>query len=143
MTVMISKLKHQINVHNINLGQLVSFAVVGVGATLTHALAFHVLYAWVDVTQLPANIIGFLVAFCVSYLGQFKWTFKTEAQAATCQKKAFMRFAKTAAIGLLLNLAWAGITIDWLGLHHYVYLALLMFVTPVVIFLLNKFWVFK
>ncbi|MDO6526090.1 GtrA family protein [Motilimonas sp. 1_MG-2023] len=140
---MISKLKHQINVHNINLGQLVSFAVVGVGATLTHAMVFHALYAWVNVAQLPANILGFLVAFSVSYLGQFKWTFKTEAQAVTSQKKAFIRFAKTAAIGLLLNLTWAGITIDWLGLHHYVYLVLLTFVTPVVIFALNKFWVFK
>lgn len=143
MTAKINLLKRQISQHNINLGQLISFAVVGVGATLTHAWVFHALYAWAEMAQLPANIFGFLVAFSVSYLGQFKWTFKTEAQAATSQKKAFIRFGKTALFGLLLNLGWAGLTIDWLGLHHYVYLALLTFVTPVVIFLLNKFWVFK
>ncbi|MFO6424402.1 GtrA family protein [Motilimonas sp. KMU-193] len=142
MTAMISKLKNQIN-HNIKLGQLISFAVVGVGATLTHALVFHILFAWFGWTQLPANIGGFLVAFAVSYLGQFKWTFKTEAAAVSCQKRAFVRFFKTAIFGLLLNLLWAFITIDWLGLHHYVYLALLTFVTPVIIFALNKFWVFK
>lgn len=139
MTAMISKLKN----HNIKLGQLISFAVVGVGATLTHALVFHILFAWVGVAHLLANIGGFLVAFSVSYLGQFKWTFKTEAAAVSCQKRAFVRFFKTAILGLLLNLLWAFITIDWLGLHHYFYLALLTLVTPVVIFTLNKFWVFK
>ncbi|MCE2573156.1 GtrA family protein [Motilimonas eburnea] len=127
----------------IRLEQLASFAIVGVGATLTHALVFHILFDSVGLAQLPANIVGFLVAFTVSYLGQFKWTFKAEAAAVSCQKSAFVRFFKTAIFGLLLNLLWAFVTIDWLGLHHYVYLALLTFVTPVVIFALNKFWVFK
>lgn len=138
MTAMINKLKNLTNIQ-----QILSFAIVGVGATLTHASVFHLCYEEAKLNHFVANLIGFAVAFLVSYLGQFKWTFKQEAKQVSHQGKAFLRFFQTALIGLGLNLVWASLVLDWLQLHHYVYLAMLTFVTPVLIFLLNKFWVFK
>ncbi len=138
MLALINKLRSVIT-----LKQLLSFGLVGVGATITHACVFHLLYEYGHQHQLVANIVGFLIAFMVSYLGQFHWTFKQEALALTNKSRAFLRFFKTALIGLTINLIWAGIIIDALSLHHYIYLFFLTFITPLVIFLLNKFWVFR
>lgn len=123
--------------------QLTKFGAVGVLASLTHALIFHLLYTTVTNSHLIANVFAFLVAFVVSYAGHFHWTFRGESQLIRSQGAAFFRFFRTALIGLAINLFFAQATISWLGLHHYVYLTCLFFVTPIVVFLLTKFWVMK
>ncbi|PKF61962.1 hypothetical protein CW745_08220 [Psychromonas sp. psych-6C06] len=123
--------------------QLVSFAIVGVGATLTHALVFNVAFDQLQFHHLFANILGFCVAFTVSYLGQFHWTFKAQTIQLADKRSAFFKFLKTALLGFAVNLFWSFLILEVLHLHHYFYLALLTFVTPILIFMLNKFWVFK
>jgi putative flippase GtrA len=123
--------------------QLVSFAIVGVGATLTHAIIFNISFEQLRLHHLIANILGFCIAFLVSYLGQFHWTFKEQAIQLEDKRSAFFKFLKTALLGFALNLFWSFLILVFLQLHHYFYLALLTFVTPILIFLLNKFWVFK
>lgn len=123
--------------------QLVSFAIVGVGATLTHAIIFNISFELLQLHHLIANILGFCIAFLVSYLGQFHWTFKEQAIQLADKRSAFFKFLKTALLGFAVNLFWSFLILEFLQLHHYYYLALLTFVTPVLIFLLNKFWAFK
>ena len=123
--------------------QLVSFAIVGVGATLTHAIIFNIAFEQFNFHHLIANILGFCIAFLVSYLGQFHWTFKEQAIQLNDKRGAFLKFLKTALLGFSVNLFWSYLILEILQLHHYYYLVLLTFVTQVFIFLLNKFWVFK
>ncbi|WP_022942804.1 GtrA family protein [Psychromonas hadalis] len=123
--------------------QLVSFSIVGVGATLTHAVIFNLVFQQLQFHHFIANILGFCLAFLVSYLGQFHWTFKEQAIQLTDKRSAFVKFFKTALLGFAVNLFWSFIILEFLQLHHYYYLALLTFVTPILIFVLNKFWVFK
>lgn len=123
--------------------QLVSFAIVGVGATLTHAIIFNISFELLQLYHLIANIFGFCIAFLVSYLGQFHWTFKEQSIQLADKRGAFFKFLKTALLGFAVNLFWAFLILELLQLHHYYYLALLTFVTPILIFILNKFWVFK
>lgn len=123
--------------------QLASFAIVGVGATLTHAIMFNIAFEQLQFHHLVANILGFCLAFLVSYLGQFHWTFKEQAIQLKDKRSAFFKFLKTALLGFAVNLFWSYLILVFLQFHHYYYLALLTFVTPILIFLLNKFWVFK
>lgn len=123
--------------------QLTSFAIVGGLASLVHVGVFHVIFVYFSVTHWLANLAGFSLAFIVSYLGQFRWTFRQEAKKILDPHKAFGRFLRIALIGLGLNLFWAYLFIDILAWHHFFYLSMLLFVTPVVVFLLTKFWAMK
>jgi putative flippase GtrA len=51
------------------------FAAVGGGATLVHVLAALTLHGLAHVAPLRANFLAFLVASCVSYAGNWFWTF--------------------------------------------------------------------
>ena len=123
--------------------QLVSFFIIGVGATLTHAIVFNISFEQLQLHHFMANILGFCIAFLVSYLGQFHWTFKDQTIQLSDKRSTFFKFLKIALLGFLVNLLWSYLILEFLLLHHYYYLALLTFVTPILIFMLNKFWVFK
>ena len=64
------------------LGQALKFAAVGGGATLVHVLAALTLNSLAHVTPLRANFLAFLVASCVSYLGNWSWTFDAASRHA-------------------------------------------------------------
>ncbi len=57
------------------LQQAAKFATVGGGATLVHVLAALTLNSLAHVAPLRANFLAFLVASCVSYMGNWFWTF--------------------------------------------------------------------
>lgn len=123
--------------------QLVGFASVGVIATLVHALVFNLCFTLLSFHHVWANVAGFSVAFSVSYFGQFYWVFKQQAAQVKSKKSTFLKFLSTALTGFAINLLWAYLILTVMQLHHYFYLALLTFVTPLVLFCLNKLWVFK
>jgi putative flippase GtrA len=83
------------------LRQAVKFAAVGGGATLVHVLAALALNSLVHVPPLRANFLAFLVASCVSYLGNWFWTF----DAASHHAFSFPRFAALSLSCFALNQA--------------------------------------
>lgn len=123
--------------------QLLRFALVGGGATLVHAAVFQLLFAGFFWSQLTANVAGFVVALLFSFAGQSLFTFKAQASGWLAWLRLFMRFSQAALLGFALNLFWAALVIDWLQLSHYWYLALLVGVTPILLFAINRLWVFR
>ena len=123
--------------------QLVSFGLIGLIATFVHALVFHFSYVYLEFSSLRANTVGFLIAFSVSYMGQFRITFRRESKQVSNKYGAFLKFFCVAMIGFGLNTVFAFVVIDVMVMPHYVYLFLLCCVTPLVIFLLTKLWVFS
>ncbi len=120
------------------LRQVLRFAVVGMGATLTHAAVFWLGFALGGLHHVPANILAFLVAFEVSYFGHRRWSF-AGGRRETGRR---WRLLAVSLLGLGLNLAWGALAFElWGGMA--LFLALQIGVTPGLVFVLSRLWVFK
>lgn len=80
------------------------FAIIGVLATLTHAVVASVLFETGILTVVPSNICGFLAAFTVSFSGHYYWSFSHLRQAGT-MLKSMTRFLVISVSGFALNSA--------------------------------------
>jgi len=115
------------------------FGLVGVTAT-----AVHVLVVWLllELTQLPvlaANFFAFLTAFCVTFLGNYYWTFARQGDPRQALKRLFsVSFAAMVVNNVVL--VWL-VGRGWLSEFHSALVALA--VIPVITFLASRLWVFR
>ena len=78
------------------------FAVIGVLATLTHAIVASALFETGTLSVVPSNVVGFLVAFTLSFSGHYFWSSSHLRQAGT-MLKSMTRFLVIAVGGFALN----------------------------------------
>ena len=115
------------------------FAIVGVAATSIHIGAVWILIRQFDVQPLLANLIAFGGAFAVSFIGQYRWTFRSEQDWSS----ALRRFFAVSACGFVLNnAALVGLLKSQLASPE-LSAALSACVVPLVTYMLNRVWAFK
>lgn len=119
--------------------QLMRFGVVGVLAMCVHLLVVALLVP-LGLVPLLANIVGFLVAFQVSYFGHARWTFNVSAPN---NKRHQIKFFSVAVLGFLLNEASYSVLLQLLHMHYLLTLAIVLFGVAVVTFVLSKLWAFR
>lgn len=113
------------------------FAFVGAVAAAVH---MGIAVAAVEGARLHpqvANMIGFAVAFVVSYLGQRYLTFGS----GQAHHVAVLRFAVVAGTGALVNLVVAGLLLR-LQLHYAAAIFVGLLTAAVVTYQLNRQWTF-
>lgn len=120
--------------------QIIRFGVIGAAATVVHMSVAFVLYYGLDFAPLMANPIAFLIAWCVSYTGQFKWTFK---DSGAQHKSSAPKFFAVSVLSLVLSQIVVWFTAQYLGLPFYLAMICVVLSVPIVTFLLSKFWVFR
>jgi len=119
--------------------KLFAFGCVGVAATLTHfAVGLGLVGAGIA-TPFYANIIAFLTAFGVSYVGHRRFTF----QSTTNHKTALPRFFAVAAGGLILNQIIVYLVVNLLDQSYILALIIVVSIVPVLIYQAGRFWVFR
>jgi putative flippase GtrA len=121
------------------LRQAVKFAAVGGGATLVHVLAALALNSLAHVAPLHANFLAFLVASCVSYLGNWFWTF----DAASHHAFSLPRFAALSLSCFALNQAIVYGIVERLGQPLWLAMVPVVAVVPAFGFWLSKTQVFQ
>ena len=122
-----------------DIGQIIRFGIVGVGATLTHLLAALTLSQVFDVAPLLANLIAFLVAFVVSFSGHYIWTFSRPGN----HRRAIFRFFITALSGFFVNtIVLASLLADG-RISEPLSFILAVAVIPVVTYFVSRIWAFK
>lgn len=118
---------------------LLWFGAVGASAAAVH---FCVVWWLVGSHQLPAlvaNVIGFLLAFGVSFFGHHRLSFAAQ-QAET--RQALPRFAAVAVLGFVSNeLAYA--LLLQLGLEYRLALLLVLLGVAAMTWLLSRHWAFR
>lgn len=125
------------------LTQLTKFASVGLFATGIHTLVYGILGHSLD--PFLANLIAFLIAFVFSYSGHFLWTFRSQTGGAKIHR-AFnyqLKFLMVALSGLFLNSFAVWVVIEWLQFDYLFAVVPMIFVVPLLTFVLAKFWVFR
>lgn len=117
---------------------------MGITATAVHAVLFVLAIELLALAPMLANLVAFMVALGVSFLGHFHWTFRPEGAAPARRGSggALARFLVVALIGLALNSAVVYVVIDRLGWPYQVALVLMVSAVPAVVFVLSKLWAF-
>ncbi|WFP49056.1 GtrA family protein [Methylomonas sp. EFPC3] len=121
--------------------QILKFAIVGGLATATHAGIFAFVIETQLAQALEANFIAFAVAFLISFLGQYHWTFRNSSD--THWSKKMTKFLIVALIGLGLNTAGVLVIVERLLLPYHYAILFMVTVVPVTTFIINKKWAFS
>ena len=114
------------------------FIVVGFFATLAHVLAFAGSIELLGLAPLAANTLGFAVGVNVSYLGNDRWTFRSNRAG----RAGLTRFWVVALAGFGLNTLFVHL-VTVCGFAYGWAIPLIAGVTPLATFLFSKFWAFR
>lgn len=118
--------------------QLLKFGVVGGISTLINSVVFLLLVDFFKVPPLLGNFLAFLCAFSISYLGHAKWTFDRDHNT-----KRLTKFLVVALLGLGMNSSFVWLLSYVLHQPPIIVLIPMIFITPMILFFINKLWVFS
>jgi putative flippase GtrA len=120
--------------------QIAIFIAVGCAAALTHLGIVAAVVELLGIYPLAANVIGFGVAFLVSFGGHARWTFPIAPERFAAARSRFLAVALT---GFALNQAGYAEALHLVGPRYYLpALAAVVACVSVSTFLLSKLWAF-
>lgn len=123
-------------------GQVARFGVVGV---LAAAVNIGVYWLGVEMLGIAANLawgIGFVAALLIGYPLQSGWSFGGHGGERNVLASGG-RYLVVALIGLAINSFWVFMLVSHFGLPTWAPIPLVLAVTPGVVFLLTRYWVFR
>ena len=121
--------------------QLVRFGIGGLGVTLFSVVIYSVAAAMLHVAPLIANGMSWCCGVVAVYLVHSRWSFAAERSGG--EGRMIARFLAVAAFALALNSLWVWVLTGLLHLHPLAPVPAMLFVTPLLSFLLNRYWVFE
>jgi putative flippase GtrA len=116
------------------------FVIVGCTAAATHWAVVVACVAGGGLAPLVANVVGWLVAFGVSFTGHYQLTFRH--QHAPLVRSA-VRFFMVSALGFAVNETAYAILLKWTTLRYDILLALVLIAVAGMTFILGRFWAFR
>lgn len=119
--------------------QLFRFGIIGGLATIINCIIFVLLVDFLKLQPLAGNFLAFSSAFLISYLGHSSWTFKNKQH----NKERLIKFLITALIGLAVNSSFVWILMHYFNQSAYIAVLPMVFITPILVFYINKTWVFN
>lgn len=127
------------------LGQLMRYAVVGFCVTLAQAAVYWLLATYAGIHVQFANFAGYVAAVMLGYVFHGRYTFadprRANGVAAHAARGARFVLASLASLGL--NALWVWLCVSWQGWPTWAPIPGMLFVTPALVFVLNKKWVFR
>ncbi|MCM8627397.1 GtrA family protein [Accumulibacter sp.] len=115
------------------------FGLIGLMATAVHLLMVWQLIARTELPALVANLLAFLTAFWVSFVGNYFWTF----QVPGSPWRALCRFLLIATSGLALNTLLLACLLSGNLLSPTAAALVSTAAVPAVTFLASRFWGFR
>lgn len=116
------------------------FTLVGIAAAATHYIVAVSLDMFAVLPVLTANLIGFLVAFPVSYVGHYHLSFPNQRPS---RRTSLWRFLCVAVLGFLMNQLLILVNLSVLGLPFWFVLGIVMVLIAISTYVLSRYWAFK
>lgn len=118
--------------------EIARFGLVGLTATVVHG---SLLALFIEVGSLHvqvANVLAFVMAFAVSYLGHHRWTFCS----GNTHGKAAVKFLVTAVIGFLANILIMELVVVQLSYHYLAGFICVVLSVPPATYIVSRSWIF-
>jgi putative flippase GtrA len=119
-------------------GQIIRFGLVGGTGTMVHVTSAYFAYHTLAISGLSANILGFFIALCLTYVGHAYWTFGVDDK----HPQRVLRFAISSLACLGFSSAIIELVYSSWGYDYSVALLAIVIAVPPVSFLLARFWTF-
>ena len=118
--------------------RIVRFGIVGVAATLTHVGVAQLSHVLLSQPPLLANVIGFLVAFAVSYGGHYHWTFESDLP----HRRSLPRFLLVSLSAFIVSefIVWSAT--GPLGMPMSIAMGAVAIIVPLTSYIVNHAWTF-
>ncbi|MGE4321544.1 MAG: GtrA family protein [Sphingobium sp.] len=123
--------------------QLVRYGVTGLFVTACQAAIYWSLAALAGFHPQLANAIGYLAALCIGYVLHSSFTFRGHGDRQAPAAARGMKFVAVSLISYALNALWVGLCVTMLRWPEWSPIPAMIFVTPAVVFALNRQWVFR
>ena len=121
------------------LSQLLRFLISGAIVTLLGVAVYAIVALVLGWHPQLGNLLAYLVAMGTGYVAHSRWSFRDHG---TRTKSTAVRFVIVSVISYALNSLWVALITGPLGLGPAWPIAPMLFVTPAVTFVLNRYWVF-
>lgn len=122
--------------------QLVRYGIAGLGVTALSTMVYSAAAVAAGIAPLLANLCGYAVGLVVGYLVHSRWSFgarpEGDGEAAT-----IARFVGATLFGFGLNSFWVWLLTGVLHLPPLAPVPAMIGVTPILSFLINRYWVFR
>ncbi|WLP95679.1 GtrA family protein [Psychrobacter sp. M13] len=128
--------------------QALWFLVVGASAAAVHFLVLISVVSFTTISPAWANVIAFLLAFIVSFLGHFYLTFSTSTTSSLYKDRqplhTLLKWFASSVIGFAANQGLFVLGLNWFGESYYIFIWLVITaIITVMTFALGKLWAFK
>ena len=120
--------------------QLVRYGVNGSIVTGLYSVVLLALDSWTHLPVQICNFGGYLAAVCLGYFLHSKVTFRNHGSR---DRASQVRFVIASLPSLVLNAFWVWLFTAALHWPHWTIYVPIWCVTPVMLFALNRWWVFK
>ena len=81
--------------------QIFKFLIVGGIATIIDWFVYYILYNFLGVNPLVANVVSFVVSVIYNYIASVKWIFNVDKEKS--KKRIFIEFIVLSTIGLAIT----------------------------------------
>lgn len=115
------------------------FSCVGAVATAVHITVVWALLILCSITPILANSYAFLIAFGVSFLGNYIWTFRSPGSP----HRVIVRFFLIAVTAFATNTLILAFLVNKGWFSPFFSAALSASIVPVISFAVSRFWCFK
>jgi putative flippase GtrA len=122
--------------------QIVRYGLTGLFVTACQAAIYWVLAARFGLHPQYANAAGYLCAVCIGYVVHNAFTFRGQAGEGGHAARG-VRFVAVSLVSYALNALWVQICVIWMRWPEWSPIPAMIFVTPAIVFVLNKKWVFR
>jgi len=120
--------------------QLVRYGVNGSIVTGLYSVVLLALDSWTRLPVQVCNVAGYLAAVCLGYFLHSRVTFRNHGRR---DRASQVRFLLASLPSLALNALWVWLLTGVLKWPHSTIYVPIWCVTPVMLFALNRWWVFK
>lgn len=114
---------------------------MGGGVAVISVSTYWIAAVLLAIQPLIANFISYVVHVTLSFIIHRSWTFKDTISEARAHQ-ALYRYVSVSLVALAMNTAWTAYLTQILQLPAWTPTIPMVFVTPFVTFLINRYWVF-
>ncbi len=124
------------------IGEVLRYLITGGVVTLCQAAIYWGLAEPLGIHPQIANLAGYAAAVLLGYFLHGAITFRGRDRVGSGAARG-VRFVLVSLLSLGLNALWVWLTVTRIGGPTWAPIPLMIFVTPVAIFTLNRHWVFR